>query len=430
MKSPINKLKTLSILVLAMTLVFMGCESDKLSNLAGPDSQSFQGSQAQSQPNFLKMKGSDNTLNKKKNKKKHVNKYNGGVLNVVHGNASGTAKSGMLANNWNPPYNVYTINPQYPDRHAVVGQLAFKSAAMAMHPLTGKVYYVGNRAENDVYPVGVWDPETNTNTILPEGSSFKPCGKLAFHPDGTLFGLKRADTRQLYTIDVSSGEWTLFATLDKYLKAGGGMTFTPDGQNFYSTGGRDPYLQIIELASARVTNLRRPGPSNISGLCFSSDGHLYVATRSGAIGTANPQTGAGHFITNTGIAEINSLIAVISSTELSFAELTLEVLPNSIDQDKEIEISLETTELSGGVWVTFQPHGTVFSPPVVLNFVAHGVDFTGIDPSTVNIYYDNPDTGQWEPMPCDDVIVNVNAGTLRVINARLPHFSRYGVAAD
>jgi hypothetical protein len=110
--------------------------------------------------------------------------------------------------------------------------------------------------------------------------------------------------------------------------------------------------------------------------------------------------------------------------------VTLEVPPNAISEDAEFELSLETSELHGGVAVTFEPHGIIFNQPVVLNLIAHGVDFSNVDPTAINVYYDNSETGQWELMQRDDVLVDAVNGMIQVINAQLPHFSRYAIGME
>jgi len=110
-----------------------------------------------------------------------------------------------------------------------------------------------------------------------------------------------------------------------------------------------------------------------------------------------------------------------------YANVSLDVLPGALSADAEIGLELETTELQGGVALTFEPHSVVFSQPAVLNLIAHGLDFSGIDPDAVDIFYDDAETGMWIPMQRDNVIVDAELGTVQVINALLPHFSRYAI---
>lgn len=51
-------------------------------------------------------------------------------------------------------------------------------------------------------------------------------------------------------------------------------------------------------------------------------------------------------------------------------------------------------------------------------------------PNTVNLYCDNPEAGMWEPMQRGQMIVDAAAGTVQVIHALLPHFSRYALGAE
>ena len=76
----------------------------------------------------------------------------------------------------------------------------------------------------------------------------------------------------------------------------------------------------------------------------------------------------------------------------------------------------------------FGPHGTTFLMPVLLNITAVGLDLSEANEETLDLYYDNPDTGQWEKVERENVIITKSTGTLQIVNARIPHFSRYAVA--
>ncbi len=76
----------------------------------------------------------------------------------------------------------------------------------------------------------------------------------------------------------------------------------------------------------------------------------------------------------------------------------------------------------------FGPGGTVFANPALLNIIAVNLNFKKINPETLAIYYDNPDTGQWEKINSENVVVDEEHGYLRIRNAQIPHFSRYAVA--
>ena len=107
--------------------------------------------------------------------------------------------------------------------------------------------------------------------------------------------------------------------------------------------------------------------------------------------------------------------------------VTLVVLPHTISEDAELSLSLDDQTLIGGVDVTFQPHGITFSRPAILNIQAKGLDLSGTNPEKIDIYYDNPDSGQWEKMARKQVIVKPENGFINVVAAEIPHFSRYAV---
>jgi hypothetical protein len=73
---------------------------------------------------------------------------------------------------------------------------------------------------------------------------------------------------------------------------------------------------------------------------------------------------------------------------------------------------------------TFGP-SMVFNKPLTLNITYTGVDLSGINPETVKFAYLAVD-GSVEYAPNSGIIVDKSTGTLRVINAVIPHFSRYG----
>ncbi len=85
-----------------------------------------------------------------------------------------------------------------------------------------------------------------------------------------------------------------------------------------------------------------------------------------------------------------------------------------------------TMQVSDQAGVDFYPSMT-FSQPVILNFTITGLDLNGIDPADVNFYYVDQN-GSLAPTVNDGVSVDLATGTLTVVNAQLPHFSRWAYA--
>ncbi len=73
---------------------------------------------------------------------------------------------------------------------------------------------------------------------------------------------------------------------------------------------------------------------------------------------------------------------------------------------------------------TFSPSGS-FSKPVIYNLTIMGVDLSNVDPSKVTFVYMAED-GKYYKAAYDYIYVEKQSGKLQVVNARLPHFSRYG----
>jgi hypothetical protein len=71
----------------------------------------------------------------------------------------------------------------------------------------------------------------------------------------------------------------------------------------------------------------------------------------------------------------------------------------------------------------FSPSGT-WAKPVIYNLTIQGIDLSKVDPSKVKFVYVAPD-GKYYTAVCQSIYVEKQSGKLQVINAQLPHFSRY-----
>jgi hypothetical protein len=75
---------------------------------------------------------------------------------------------------------------------------------------------------------------------------------------------------------------------------------------------------------------------------------------------------------------------------------------------------------------TFTPSGT-FTKPVIYNLTIMGVDLSNVNPSKVIFAY-LADDGKYYAAKYQQLFVEKQSGKLQVINAELPHFSRYAFA--
>ena len=102
----------------------------------------------------------------------------------------------------------------------------------------------------------------------------------------------------------------------------------------------------------------------------------------------------------------------------------LRVRRRSVKKRTKLSLTLDDEYVD----MQFGPEGLVFKRPALLNIVAIGLDLANANLETLDIYYDNPETGRWEKVRRKKVIVDKDIGLVKIVNARLPHFSRYAVA--
>lgn len=114
---------------------------------------------------------------------------------------------------------------------------------------------------------------------------------------------------------------------------------------------------------------------------------------------------------------------VASNGQTVNIDCQLTIPGNSLSFSDNRNISMEISNEAG---VDFSPSMT-FDQPVILNYTVSGLDLNGINPNKVKFYYVDPD-GNLSPTVNDGVSVNISTGTLTVVNAQLPHFSRWAYA--
>ena len=113
-----------------------------------------------------------------------------------------------------------------------------------------------------------------------------------------------------------------------------------------------------------------------------------------------------------------------------FVYSVLHVRPYSMSEDAEIGLIIDDQNFAGAVDVEFSPHGIVFRRPALLSMYAYGLDLSGVDVDDLNFYYDNQETGEWEPMVYEYMYVSVEEGIIYFLNGELPHFSRYAIGTE
>ena len=104
--------------------------------------------------------------------------------------------------------------------------------------------------------------------------------------------------------------------------------------------------------------------------------------------------------------------------------ISLEVLPYSVKDTTKLSLTLDNNSID----MEFGPHGTVFQNPAVLNIIVFGLKLKNVNTETLDVYWDNPETGQWEKMETEQVVVSERWGFIQIRNTNIPHFSRYALA--
>ena len=181
-----------------------------------------------------------------------------------------------------------------------VGTLLFGTAAADRDPATGKFYYV---EQNTLSPrVAVWDPTTNTNTVLGTISVNGQVMRAAFRADGMM--LITANSGDLYAINPKTGVATAAGNIKASIGSAGDMAFGPDGQLYLEDSGT---LYSVNPATLAATRIGNDGTAGNVQIAFGSDGLLYGTTSNGDLYTLSLNTGAATLIANTGVSMIGDL---------------------------------------------------------------------------------------------------------------------------
>ena len=117
--------------------------------------------------------------------------------------------------------------------------------------------------------------------------------------------------------------------------------------------------------------------------------------------------------------------ATFSSTkslcEYTSAYVKIQVPAGAFTGTKTISATLNCETL----YADFAPTPMTFNTPVYYTVEYRGVDLSGIDPTNLDFYYIDG-YGNMVKATYDEIYVDVANNILGVVNARLPHFSRYG----
>jgi hypothetical protein len=204
-----------------------------------------------------------------------------------------------------------------------------------------------------------------------------------------------------------------------------GITFLGCSEDLDNTLVSNP-IQIEELTKS-------PNPANLNNLTgieeFPKSADFEALTHSTTSKDIKDQVFTSVIVKSKSIDGINGGWFMVDTTYVNYqgrllyvhAEIT--VLQNTFQDTTEIMMILNPEEAS----ITFLPH-MVFDREVRVS-----VEFMGIDLKELG-YRQNghvdfaffDDDGSTEMIPAQQSHVNVSTKTIKVLNARIQHFSRYG----
>jgi len=101
-------------------------------------------------------------------------------------------------------------------------------------------------------------------------------------------------------------------------------------------------------------------------------------------------------------------------------EVNMKFLAGTLNEDTEITMKVNSKT---GV-LTFSPH-MEFNKNAKLTFLVIAPQFKGIEAEDVSFRYLAPD-GSYEYVDVKRIVVDSKKGKLKVVKAKVPHFSRYG----
>jgi mucin-19 len=204
--------------------------------------------------------------------------------------------------------NLYTLNSTN-GALTLVSALSFSTAAIGRDVNTGRLYYMEQSAP---FRVGVYDPLTNTNSILPGQLGFST-NRAAMDNAGVLWVTDPANGN-LYTVNKTTGIPSFVGVMTGVPNNGGGdIAFSPSGQMYLVSLNN---LYAFTGLTATLITSTLPGPC--PGLTFGDTGNPVVACNTNLY-SVNPSTGAFTDIGNSSLS-ITDIAAIAKYADLAITK--------------------------------------------------------------------------------------------------------------
>ena len=243
-----------------------------------------------------------------------------GVLLLVVPAARGVDTNTYLLG-YSPYHNIYRLDLGTGVATVVYsGYPGGDSAAMAIRPSDGMIFYVENLADGGVYRWNPATPATAPVKIGTLGSTVADGVRMTFSPGGTLYFMDYSGGK-LYTVNQTSGAATLSGTITGAFNPGGDLTFGPDG-TFYLVDGNEIYTASTSGGAASLVGTVTGITGSIAGASFAASGRMIVLTYDATTTysySVNMSTLAATLIGSAGTLDLGTDLASITPLNTDLA---------------------------------------------------------------------------------------------------------------
>lgn len=105
---------------------------------------------------------------------------------------------------------------------------------------------------------------------------------------------------------------------------------------------------------------------------------------------------------------------------------TLVIPPGSFNDETDFTLLVDQNQ----TYIDFYPSPKTFDSPVILDLTYEGLDLNGIDSDKIDFYYIGDSNNYFEVARKNKKLFDAKSGTISIVGAVIPHFSRWGVGND
>ena len=121
-----------------------------------------------------------------------------------------------------------------------------------------------------------------------------------------------------------------------------------------------------------------------------------------------------------GEVQLNVDYKATSSLHIKIAA-KIKVPKGAYSGEKNVTMIINNTDGTA----SFYPSPETFNKPLIFDLEILGIDLTGVNPKTLDFAFIASD-GSFESVDCHKIEAKIKEGKLKVDDAEIPHFSKYG----